>query len=44
MSINSFENYPISWKPVVDKTRKTLYRMLTKQLENRRMELSILFY
>ncbi len=33
MPVNSFENYPMSWKPVFDKTKKPLYRTLAKQLE-----------
>lgn len=33
MPVNSFEHYPMSWKPVIDTTRKPLYMMLAKQLE-----------
>ena len=33
MPVNSFENYPMSWKPDIDRNRKTLYRVLAKQLE-----------
>lgn len=33
MPVNSFENYPMSWKPVIDKNRKSLYLELAKQLE-----------
>ena len=33
MPINSFENYPMSWKPSVDKTRKPIYQAIAAQLE-----------
>lgn len=33
MPVNSFENYPLTWKPVVDKTVKSLYHDLADQLE-----------
>ncbi|MED4206930.1 PLP-dependent aminotransferase family protein [Neobacillus mesonae] len=33
MPINSFENYPMSWKPSIDKTKKPLYQELARQLE-----------
>lgn len=33
MPINSFENYPMTWKPVVDRTDKPLYLSLANQLE-----------
>lgn len=33
MPINSFENYPMSWKPSVDKTRKPIYQAIAGQLE-----------
>ncbi len=33
MPVNSFENYPMSWKPVIDRARKPLYMTLAKQLE-----------
>ncbi|GAB1805993.1 aminotransferase-like domain-containing protein [Priestia megaterium] len=33
MPINSFENYPMSWKPSVDKTRKPIYQSIAGQLE-----------
>ncbi len=33
MPINSFENYPMSWKPVINKNIKSLYLELAKQLE-----------
>ncbi|MCM3322656.1 aminotransferase-like domain-containing protein [Cytobacillus kochii] len=33
MPINSFENYPMSWKPSVDKTEKPIYKALARQLE-----------
>ncbi|ACT01838.1 PLP-dependent aminotransferase family protein [Paenibacillus sp. JDR-2] len=32
MPINSFENYPMSWKPSIDKTKKPIYRALARQL------------
>jgi len=33
MPINSFENYPLSWKPTIDKTKKPIYQALASQLE-----------
>ncbi|WP_339238299.1 PLP-dependent aminotransferase family protein [Oceanobacillus sp. FSL W7-1281] len=33
MSINSFENYPMSWKPLLDKNKKPVYQTLAQQLE-----------
>lgn len=33
MPVNSFENYPMSWKPVIDRTLKPLYLTLANQLE-----------
>jgi DNA-binding transcriptional MocR family regulator len=33
MPINSFENYPISWKPTIDKTKRPIYKALAGQLE-----------
>lgn len=33
MSINSFDNYPMSWKPSIDKTQKPVYKALAKQLK-----------
>ncbi|GGH86376.1 DNA-binding transcriptional MocR family regulator [Pullulanibacillus pueri] len=33
MPINSFENYPMSWKPSIDKTEKPIYKALAGQLE-----------
>lgn len=33
MPINSFENYPMSWKPSIDKTKKPIYLELARQLE-----------
>lgn len=33
MPINSFENYPMSWKPSIDKTEKPIYQTLAGQLE-----------
>jgi len=32
MPINSFENYPMSWKPLIDKTQKPIYKTLASQL------------
>ncbi|WP_449536429.1 aminotransferase-like domain-containing protein [Ferdinandcohnia sp. Marseille-Q9671] len=34
MPINSFENYPMSWKPSIDKTKKPIYQVLAQQLEH----------
>ncbi|MDR4947017.1 aminotransferase-like domain-containing protein [Neobacillus cucumis] len=33
MPINSFENYPMSWKPSINKTKKPIYLALAGQLE-----------
>lgn len=33
MPINSFENYPMTWKPSIDKTKKPIYQELAKHLE-----------
>ena len=33
MSINSFENYPMSWKPSIDKNKKQIYQAIAGQLE-----------
>jgi DNA-binding transcriptional MocR family regulator len=33
MPINSFENYPMSWKPSIDKTKRPIYQTLAGQLE-----------
>lgn len=33
MPINSFENYPMSWKPSIDKAKKPIYQALAEQLE-----------
>ncbi|MCL6427448.1 PLP-dependent aminotransferase family protein [Bacillus subtilis] len=33
MPINSFENYPMSWKPSIDKAEKPIYKALAGQLE-----------
>ena len=33
MPINSFENYPMSWKPSINKTEKPIYQVLARQLE-----------
>ncbi|MDD9271581.1 PLP-dependent aminotransferase family protein [Paenibacillus sp. GCM10023248] len=32
MPINSFDNYPMSWKPSIDKTQKPIYKVLARQL------------
>jgi len=34
MPMNSFENYPMSWKPSIDRTSKPIYKALASQLEN----------
>lgn len=34
MSVNSFDNYPMSWKPQLNKSKTPLYLMLAQQLEN----------
>ena len=33
MPVNSFENYPMSWKPSLDKSSRVLFRALAEQLE-----------
>jgi len=33
MPINSFENYPMSWKPSINKIEKPIYKALARQLE-----------
>lgn len=33
MPVNSFENYPMSWKPVIKNSNKAIYRDLALQLE-----------
>ncbi|MGG4492063.1 PLP-dependent aminotransferase family protein [Metabacillus idriensis] len=33
MPINSFDNYPMSWKPSINKTEKPIYQALAGQLE-----------
>ncbi|MBU8788432.1 PLP-dependent aminotransferase family protein [Bacillus glycinifermentans] len=33
MPFNSFENYPMSWKPSIDKTEKPIYKALAGKLE-----------
>ncbi|TYP73066.1 PLP-dependent aminotransferase family protein [Paenibacillus methanolicus] len=33
MPINSFDDYPMSWKPSIDKTKKPIYRALARQLQ-----------
>lgn len=34
MPVNSFENYPMSWKPTLKQTKKPLYLTLAEQLEH----------
>lgn len=33
MPINSFDNYPMSWKPTLPKTNQPIYQALAAQLE-----------
>ena len=33
MPVNSFENYPMTWKPVIEKNAKSLYHFLAERLE-----------
>ncbi|WP_010676752.1 aminotransferase-like domain-containing protein [Bacillus timonensis] len=33
MPVNSFDNYPMSWKPSMDKTNKPIYQALANQLK-----------
>lgn len=33
MPINSFDDYPMSWKPTVDRNAKSIYLFLANQLE-----------
>ncbi|WP_248927993.1 PLP-dependent aminotransferase family protein [Paenibacillus hamazuiensis] len=33
MPINSFDNYPMSWKPSIDRTHKPIYKVLARQLQ-----------
>lgn len=33
MPFNSFENYPMTWKPEIDRSQHALYRALAEQLE-----------
>ena len=33
MPVNSFENYPMSWKPTLQHSKKPLYLTLAEQLE-----------
>lgn len=33
MPVNSFENYPMSWKPMLNRSKKPLYLSLAEQLE-----------
>lgn len=42
MQVNSFENYPMSWKPVIDRALKPLYMTLAKQLETEIIKGSLL--
>lgn len=34
MPVNSFENYPMSWKPTLPRSKKALYLTLAEELEN----------
>ena len=34
MSVNSFDDYPMSWRPVLKKSKTPLYLMLAQQLES----------
>lgn len=34
MPFNSFEHYPLTWKPTLDKSQRPLYAALAKQLED----------
>ena len=34
MPVNSFENYPMSWKPSLSGMKPPIYKALAKQLEN----------
>ncbi len=34
MSVNSFDDYPMSWRPVLKKSKTPLYLMLSQQLES----------
>lgn len=42
MPVNSFENYPMTWKPVIDRKVKSLYLSLANQLEQDIIKGSIL--
>lgn len=42
MPINSFENYPMSWKPSIDKMKKPIYIELARQLERDILEGTLL--
>lgn len=42
MPINSFENYPMSWKPSIDKMKKPIYIELASQLERDILEGTLL--
>ncbi|GLX66899.1 PLP-dependent aminotransferase family protein [Paenibacillus glycanilyticus] len=33
MPINSFDNYPMSWKPSIDRTIKPIYKAIARQLQ-----------
>ena len=33
MPFNSFDDYPLTWRPVLDKSQRALYRELAAQLE-----------
>lgn len=34
MPVNSFEDYPMSWKPVLDRRQRSLYKALARQLQD----------
>lgn len=42
MPVNSFENYPMTWKPAIDRSVKPLYLSLANQLEQDIIKGSIL--
>lgn len=33
MPVNSFENYPMSWRPAIDRSSRSLYKSLAQKLE-----------
>lgn len=36
MPVNSFENYPMSWRPKLKRGKKALYLTIAKQLEEKK--------